>query len=138
MNEIELRRAAVIATQRRFEDKPFDWSKAATCIHLVRFHAAQMGHKVPTVPRFRTALSARKALVQTGFETLPDLLDSKFERIPPAFARVGDVMALPGDDGWHALVIKGDKVKFLGWHEDAPGCTIMEVNVSAATGAWRL
>ena len=138
MNEIELRRAAVIATQARFEDKPFDWSKAATCIHLVRFHAAQMGHKLPTVPRFRTALSAKKALIATGFETLPDLLDSMFPRIPPAFARVGDIMALPGDDGWHALVVKGDKVKFLGWHEDAAGCTIMEVDVGAAVGAWRL
>jgi hypothetical protein len=61
-----------------------------------------------------------------------------FERIPPAFMRVGDVMAMPGDEGWHALVIKADKQKFLGWHEDAEGCTIMEVDVSAAVGAWRV
>lgn len=138
MKEIEKRRAAVIATQERFQDKPFDWSKAATCIHLVRYHAAQMRHSVPVVPKFRSALGAKKALLATGWQTLPDLLDSKFERIPPAFMRVGDILAMPGDEDWCALVIKGDKQKFLGWHEDAAGCTIMEVDVNAAVGAWRL
>lgn len=138
MREIELRRAAVIATEARFKDKPFDWSKAATCIHLVRFHAAQMSHSVPPVPKFRTALSAKKALLATGWQSLPALLDSKFDRIPPAFMRVGDILAMPGDEDWHALVIKSDKLKFLGWHQDAAGCEHMEVDVGAAVGAWRL
>lgn len=138
MNETQKRVAAVVATENKFRDKPFDWRKQATCIHLLRFHAAQMGHSVPIVPRFKSALSAKKALLATGWQTLPALLDSMFERIPPAFMRVGDVLAMPGDEDWHALVIKGDKQKFLGWHEDTEGCTIMEVDVSAATGAWRL
>lgn len=138
MRKIQTRRDAVIATQKRFQDKPFDWSKSATCIHLVRYHAWNMGHSVQIVPAFRSALGAKRALASTGFETLSDLLDSKFERITPAFMQVGDVLAMPGDDGWCGLVIKGDKTKFLGWHEDAPGCTIMEVDVNAALGAWRL
>lgn len=138
MNETQKRVAAVVATENKFRDKPFDWRKQATCIHLLRFHAAQMGHSVPIVPRFKSALSAKKALLATGWQTLPALLDSMFERIPPAFMRVGDVLAMPGDEDWHALVIKGDKQKFLGWHEDAGGCTIMEVDVGAAAGAWRL
>lgn len=138
MREVELRRAAVIATENRFRDKPFDWAKAATCIHLVRFHASQMGHKLPVVPKFRSALSAKKALLSTGFQTLPALLDSRFQRIPPAFMRVGDILAMPGDADWDALVIKADKQKFLGWHEDADGCTIMEVDLTAAVGAWRV
>jgi hypothetical protein len=138
MTEIEKRRAAVIATEQRFRNRPFDWRKAATCIHLVRFHAAGLGHKPPIVPKFRSALSAKKALLTTGFQTLPALLDSRFERIPPAFMRVGDVLAMPGDEDWHALVIKADKAKFLGWHQDEAGCTMMEVNVTAAAGAWRL
>ena len=138
MIETELRRAAVIATEVRFKDRPFDWRKAATCIHLVRFHAAQMGHKLPVVPKFKSALGAKKALLSTGFQTLPALLDSRFDRIPPAFMRVGDILAMPGDEGWEGLLLKGDKVKFLGWHQDVAGCEYMEIDMGAAIGAWRL
>jgi hypothetical protein len=138
MTETELRRAAVIATEARFKARPFDWRKAATCIHLVRFHAAQMGHSLPIVPKFKSALGAKRALLSTGFQTLPALLDSRFQRIPPAFMRVGDVLAMPGDDGWEALVIKADKAKFLGWTEHATGCEFMEVDMGAAVGAWRV
>lgn len=141
MREIEQRRAAVIATEQRYRDKAFDWRKQATCVHLLRFHAAQMGHSVPIVPRFKSALGAKKALLSTGWQTLPALLDSMFERIPPAFMRVGDVLAGPGTDGFEALYIKADKVKFLGWHVDAPACTIIDVShddIRAALGAWRL
>ena len=138
MNELQQRAAAVEATKARFEGRVFDWRGQGTCIHLLRFHAAQMGHSVPIVPRFKSALGAKKALLATGWQTLPALLDSMLERIPPAFMRVGDVLALPGDDDWHALVLKADKHKFLGWHQEADGCTIMEVDVTAAIGAWRV
>ena len=60
MKELDRRALAVRNTQSRFEGQPFDWARAATCIHLVRFHARQMGHRVPTVPRFRSALTARR------------------------------------------------------------------------------
>jgi hypothetical protein len=138
MNEMQRRVAATMATEARYRDRPFDWRKQATCIHLLRFHAAQMGHKLPVVPKFRSALGAKRALLSTGFQTLPALLDSRFQRVPPAFMRVGDVLAMPGDDGWDALVIKADKTKFLGWTEHATGCEFMEVDMSAAVGAWRV
>ena len=139
MHEIQRRVNATQATEKRLRDRPFDWSKSATCIHLMRFHAAQLGYDMPIVPRFRTALSARKALKKMGFETLPELMDSMFERIPSAFMRVGDMLALPGDGGFHSLVIKGDKTKFLGWHEDDRGCTIIDIHrIDLAEGAWRL
>lgn len=138
MTEIEMRVAATIATEKKFRDKPFDWTKSATCIHLARFHAAKMGHKLPVVPRFRSALGAKKALRDVGHKSLPDLLDKYFMQIPPAFMRVGDLLANEGDEGWHSLAIKGDKTKFLGWHESEPGCTIMEVDITQAKGAWRL
>lgn len=138
MNELQMRAAAVAATQARFEGKPFDWGKSATCIHLVRFHAAQMGNRLPVVPRFKTALGARRALLTTGFQTLPALLDSRFERIPPAFMRVGDVLAMPGDEGFEGLLIKGDKLKFLGWGEGLGGCRYFEIEMDMAISAWRL
>lgn len=138
MNELQQRARAVASTEQRFRDRPFDWRKAATCIHLVRFHAAQMGHSVPVVPKFKSALGAKRALLTTGFQTLPALLDSRFQRIPPAFMRVGDILALPGDEDWCALVVKADKTKFLGWSEHEDGLTIMEVDMGAAVGSWRL
>lgn len=138
MTELQRRAAAVSATAARFLGKPFDWRARATCIHLMRFHAAQMNRKLPLVPRFRTPLGAKRALLRTGAETLPALLDTLFEPIPPAFMRVGDVMALPGVDGFEALVIKGDRHKFLGWHEGAEDCRFAELEVQHAIGAWRL
>lgn len=138
MNEIGRRVDATIATQAKLKDKPFDWAKAATCIHLARYHAAQMGHKLPIVPRFRSVLGAKKALRDVGFDSLPDLLDSYFTRIPPAFMKVGDLLAIDGDQGFHSVVIKGDRTKFLGWHEDAVGCTIIEIDVDKSVGAWAL
>ena len=138
MTELERRAMVTKATQDRFEGKPFDWTKQATCIHLLRFHAAGMGHKVPIVPKFRSALGARKALLATGWQTLPALLDSMFERVPPAFARVGDVMALPADEGFEGIVIRAGVTKWIGWHEDAIGCTIVDADMNAAIGAWRL
>lgn len=138
MFEIERRAAATQATERRFRGKPFDWSKSATCIHLLRYHAHQMGHDVPIVPRFRTALGAKKALKAAGHDTLPDLLDSLFVRVPPAFTRVGDVIAADGEDGLHGIMIRAGNTMSLGWHEDAEGCTIIDTDLTYAVGGWRL
>ena len=140
-SELERRVAATQATEHRFRDKPFDWAKAATCIHLVRFHAAQMGHKLPIVPRFRSALSAKKALKATGYDSLPELLDAHFTRIPAAYLSVGDLLAVEGDAGFHALMVKGGIDKFLGWHEADQGCTIIAMSdndIRQAVGAWKL
>lgn len=136
--ELELRAVATQATEQRFRDKPFDWSKSATCIHLMRYHAAQMGHKLPVVPRFRTALGARKALAKEGFESLPDLMDHYFARIPPSFTRVGDMIAVEGTDSFHSMMVRGGTTMFLGWHPQADVCTIVDTDLSFAVGAWRL
>ncbi|KPF74569.1 hypothetical protein IP68_12475 [Blastomonas sp. AAP25] len=141
MRESEQRRLATTATAERFIGKPFDWTGQGTCIHLARFHASQMGHDLPIVPRFRSALGAMKALRETGAESLPELLDGMFLRIPVAFMRVGDMMATPGDQGFHAIYIKADKSKFLGWHESVPDCTFVDIGddgIRMAEGAWRL
>lgn len=138
MNEIERLTAATEATEKRFKDRPFDWSKQATCVHLMRFHAQQLGHKLPIVPRFRSPLGAKKALKKMGHDDLISLLDELFTPVPAAFTRVGDIIAIPGDAGFHALLIRGGVTKFLGWHEHAEGCTIIECGLDVAVGAWRL
>jgi len=138
MNEIEHRKNATTATLKHFEGKPFDWATHGTCIHMMRYHAAAMGHSLPIVPKFRTALTAKKALKETGFNSLSDLLDSYFPRIPPAFMRAGDVMALPGDAGFDAIVVRASVDKWIGWHEDVNECTLVVADMNAAIGAWRL
>lgn len=130
---------ATTKTQARYEGRAFHWGKAATCAHMLRYHARNMGRSLPAVPRFRSMRGAHKALEGMGFESLVELLDSLFERIPPARMVVGDIMALNGDAGFHALLIKGDRSKFLGWHESAPDCQFVDVeNIGEAVGAWRL
>ena len=141
MNELQRRVAATQATQARFEGKAFDWSKAATCIHLVRFHAAQMGHQVPIVPRFRSALGAKKALKAEGCETLTEYMDKHFPRIPAGQMLTGDVAAFPGDGGFDSLMIYGQLRAFIGWHEDEAPCQIVRVTDEGyrlCSGAWRV
>src|SRR5690606_24837107 len=65
--ELERRRAAVEMTLARYRGKPFDWSRGITCVHLARAHLRNMGHKPPTVPRFRSALGAKRALKERGW-----------------------------------------------------------------------
>lgn len=142
MTELERRVEAAQATQARFEGRAFDWSKAATCLHMVRFHAAQMGHKVPIVPRFRSALGAMKALKAEGVETLPELMDKYFPRIPAAQMLTGDVAAFPGEEGaLGGLMIYGQLRAVLGWHEGSDLCQyarLTDEGYRLCEGAWRV
>lgn len=142
MNDLQRRVAAVTATQARFSGKVFDWRKHATCVHLMRFHAAQMGHQMPTVPRFRSALGAMRALKAEGVETLPELMDKYFPRIPAAHMLAGDMATFPGDGGGlDGLMIYGQLRAVLGWHPFSETCEyarLTEEGYASCTGAWRL
>lgn len=142
MNETQRRVAATQATQKRFQGRAFDWSRQATCLHMVRYHAAQMGHKLPVVPRFRSALGAMKALKSEGVETLPELMDKHFMRIPASRMLAGDVAAFPGNEGgFDALFVYGQLRACLGWHQDAPDCQIARLTDEGyrlCKGAWRI
>lgn len=140
MKDIERRKKAIEATQRRFDGKPFDWKKSATCIHLMRYHASHMGHKLPIVPRFRSALGAVRALESHGVGTLPELMDKYFPRIAPSQMVMGDMAAFPGD-GMESLMVYGQLRAFLGWHEEGEGCQpirISDEGYNLCMGAWRL
>lgn len=140
MTELERRKNAVLATKARFDGKPFDWTGQATCIHLLRFHAAQMGHELPIVPRFRSPLGAKKALKAQGVDSLPELLDKYFPRIPPSKMMMGDVACFPGD-GMDGLMIYGSLRAFLGWHEDGEPCQpcrVTDEGYNLCKGVWRL
>ncbi len=142
MNELQRRVAAVQATQARFVGRPFSWGTSGNCIRMISFHARRMGHQLPLVPRFRSAVGAVKALRAEGVETLPELMDKYFPRIPAAQMLAGDVAAFPGEGGGlDGLMIYGQLRAVLGWHPYSDECQyarLTDEGYAACAGAWRL
>lgn len=134
MNELLRREIATTATLEKYRDAEFSWLNGKTCLHLCRFHLRKMGHRPPPLPRIRSAIGARRALDANGWADVGEMMDSLLPRIAPAQMLLGDIAMLKSEDGFGALVVSlGAKV--MGWHDDAPGLTALEVLEFA--GAWR-
>ena len=127
--------AAAQATADRFRGQPFQLGKW-DCGRLFAHHARAMGHSVPCLGVYSTAVGAKRVLRRLGFETSSALLDSLFPRIAPAEAIAGDLMAADGEQGIDAVMLALGNGMALGWHEDAEGA--VNIRVERATGAWRL
>ena len=139
MKDLERRRVGTEATLAKYRARPFDWADAATCIHLARAQARNLGHRPPAIPRFRSAIGARTALAKVGYDTLEALLDRLFARISPASMLLGDLAALPGEGPFPALMIFDGGAKLLGWHAaDPSGIKPVARAMTDITGAWRL
>ena len=136
--ELERRRIATQKTLDRYRGKVFDWAKGITCVHLARYHLRNMGHKVPTLPRFRSALGAKKALKEREWDSVADMLDSMFARIAPAEMLIGDLAIVPGEAGMDAIFVCAGPLKVFGWREDAPALVILDISLDESTGAWRV
>lgn len=123
-------------------DKPFDWA-GANCIRLARAQAIALGHEVPPVPLFRTALGAQRALAKRGFASVSEMLDHYFTRWPaPAFALAGDLVAGPASEehGLEAIGIADGSGKVIGWFEGRSHLGLTTILQSGAnlSAAWRL
>lgn len=136
--ELERRRVATEKTLKRYRGKVFDWSKGITCVHLARVHLRNMGHKPETLPRFRSALSAKKALKERGWSSVADMLDSMMPRIAPAQMLLGDFAIVPGDAGLDAIFVCAGPLKVFGWREDHPKMVLLDIDLNELTGAWRV
>lgn len=135
MSEMLRRQEATGKTLAKYRDRAFSWKDGHTCLHMLRFHLRQMGHKPEALPRIRSAIGARRALDQRGWNDVGDMLDSLLPRIPHASMLLGDVAMFTSADGFGAITISlGGKV--LGWHDDAAGMTALEPLEIA--GAWRV
>ncbi|MGN5374581.1 DUF6950 family protein [Sphingomonas hankookensis] len=136
MNLFE-RRDVTAATLNRFAAKPFSWSGAATCVHLVRWHIRAMGKPAPTMPRFRSPLTARAALKERGWATLADMMDAVLPRILPAEVIVGDVVEMPGDsEAFGALCIAVGNGRVMGYAEGHDRLTVSQPH-GVPVAAWR-
>jgi hypothetical protein len=138
---LNLRARATADVMARF-DKPFSW-QGANCIRLAREQGEALGHSLPPVPAFRTALGARRALQKRGAETVADLLDQFFSRWEaPAFARVGDLCILPPEadgDGLEAVCVADGMGNLFGWHgSDPTRLSAIKFAQGHVLVAWRL
>lgn len=136
MNLFE-RRDVTQATIDHFLPKPFSWVKAATCLHMIRRHVRAMGKPVPTMPRFRSALSARAAMQARGWSSLAEVMDAVLPRITPAEVIIGDVVELPSSsDVFGALCIAVGNGRVMGYFEGEAGLAILQP-IAAPIAAWR-
>lgn len=127
-------------------DQPFDWA-GANCIRLARAQAVAMGHDVPKVPPFKSARGALRALKKQGARSTAELLDQWFERHDaPAFARVGDLVLLPGEDEhgeredvMGCICIADGRGNLFGWHGSAPEkLSVIKGATVEAVAAWKV
>ena len=134
------RQAAVAATLAKYRTRAFDWQAGHTCVHLARFHLRQMGHKPEPIPRLRSAIAARRALAERGWDSVADMLDAQpgLERIAPLAMLPGDLAVAADEDGFGAVLISAGGAKLLGWHEEADGMVVIDAHLDELTAAWRV
>lgn len=131
------RAAATAQVAARFRARPFDWATGGTCIHLARAQMRAMGHRPPPIPRFQSALGARRALVAAGYPDLAALLDSMLPRITPASMWVGDLALVPGSDGFDALAVSAGRALLM-YHDAQEGLCVVKEAEPQIVAAWRL
>lgn len=136
--ELERRRRVTERTRMKYLDTAFDWKRWHHCIALARYQAVGMGHSPPPVRAIRSALAAKKELRRRGCENVATLLDRLFPRIAPAQMLLGDLAAVPGEDGLDAVFVCVGPNRLMGWHASKPTLAVVVVDFSEVIGAWRL
>lgn len=144
--DLALRGAVTETVIELFRERTFDW-REPHCINLARAQGIAMGYDLPPVPRFETAQGARRALKKMGVNSVAELLDLWFERhSAPAFARIGDLLLLPGetelglrDDALAGVGIADGLGNIFGWHSSDP-TKLSAVTAAQAhfVAAWKL
>lgn len=131
------RRNATQQTLDRFRGADFDWA-TMTCAHLAHFHLTEMGHTLPHIPPFDSALAAARAMHDRGWDSVADMLDEFLPRITPASMLVGDLALIRGSGGLDAVFICAGPLKMFGWREDMPDLVLLNVSFGELEGAWRV
>jgi hypothetical protein len=125
------------ATQKtvdRFKGRTFEEGRV-DCIQLANGHAGHMGKRVK-IPEYGDLESAARTLRQMGFRTLGEALDANFRRIDPHQAMMGDLIEMPGGNGFSSIAVAVGNGRVLGFHEDIPHCDILQPVL--VSGAWRI
>jgi hypothetical protein len=129
--------ARVMATQKTvdmFKGRAFA-NGQADCAQLVLAHAKHMGRKIDA-PRYGDIKSAAGALRQMGFATLGQAMDAHFRRIERNQILAGDIIEVPGDNGFSSLMIAVGNGRTIGFHESIPHCDVLQPLM--ISGVWRI
>lgn len=126
------------ATLQRFRGKTFRWG-ACDCVQIAAWHLRQFGQQ-PMLSKggsYKTPMGAKRALARAGYASLAAALDAlMLPRIAPAEAWVGDIVQGDGGDAFGALGVYLGNGAMLGFHEDAPGASVLR-RIHLDT-AWRV
>jgi len=135
MSHLITRAAAAEATVAQLDGKAFEWGRC-DCVRMAALHVRRLGHRVALMKagEYRNELGAVRALKRAGFDRLEDALDARFQRIPPAFALVGDLIGLPSDGDWPALTVQLSHGRVFGFMEGRAGV----MHPKAFVAAWRV
>jgi hypothetical protein len=102
MIETIRRAGAAQACMTLFAGQPMDWKARRHCGRLAAQAMMRMGHsaKLLNACRATTLRGVLAYLKRNKFASLVDLMDATgLERIAPAMARPGDIVALPSQPG---------------------------------------
>ncbi len=125
-----------------FNGKPLIWGKI-DCAHIAAFVLKAFGYSNPLkgIQKYTSERGAMLAMRKAG---LPDLLSAidrlDLERIAPASALSGDIVAYPGEGfGGHALGVALGDGRLMGIAAGPDGIPIVDhAPITVATVAWRV
>jgi hypothetical protein len=132
------RQEATGKTMARYRRKAFDWARGLHCVALARFHMKAMGHSPPALPKFRSAVGAKKALDDKGFDSVTDMMDAILPRITPAEMLLGDLAAVEGDQGLDSIMVCAGPLRVFGWREGEDKMVVLGITLDELKAAWRL
>ena len=139
-HELVLRARAAQAVLDTWGDTPLRLGHA-DCVRMVASHLRLLGWqiKLPRKGGYRTLKSAQKALADAGYASLGAALDAQgLERIPAAYAIVGDIVELESErGGLSALTIAMGNGRVAGWHPDHIKRGIVVMQPHQLLTAWR-
>jgi hypothetical protein len=139
----ERRALAAAACRDRFVGKTYDPKANRDCLRLAGHAAHKMGRRVSLTKgiRYSSEAGALKVMRRLGFKTLLEAVDAAgFERIAPAMARPGDIIALRTADAnpfGCALTVAFDNGRVIGF-VNGIGSICRVDDPSAYITAWRL
>lgn len=138
--ELERRRIATQSTLDAFRGTAFAWGEgdAVTCVHVAYWHLWMMGYELPALPELKSALAAKRALTERGWDSVESMLDSLLGRIPPAMMRLGDLATVPGQEGLDCILVCAGPLKMMGWHPETGEFVLYDNAISEITAAWRV